>query len=227
MKRLVICAMVSMFAVCHAVKAESIAVIDPGFREGGPCVEVFCLATGTAADPISGKTTFVTVFDPTYIPRVTTGDMLVKEKDGSIGDLVRFETFASPLSVTPLGGGAPTSYTGAIAFVFSEPGNPSLPADVGLPTPLVNNVTVWEPDAVPGGLTNPLTRFTATSGLPGFVGLPEPPNTSYCTITAAGCAPTYSMYASNDLPVPDGGVTLVLLGGVLVGVETLRRRFHV
>jgi hypothetical protein len=27
--------------------------------------------------------------------------------------------------------------------------------------------------------------------------------------------------------VPDGGVTLVLLGGVLVGVETLRRKLHV
>jgi hypothetical protein len=30
----------------------------------------------------------------------------------------------------------------------------------------------------------------------------------------------------SDVPVPDGGVTLMLLGGALVGLETLRRRFR-
>jgi hypothetical protein len=31
----------------------------------------------------------------------------------------------------------------------------------------------------------------------------------------------------SDAPVPDGGMTLMLLGGVLVGFETLRRKFRV
>jgi len=37
---------------------------------------------------------------------------------------------------------------------------------------------------------------------------------------------TAALAAVEPVPVPDGGVTLMLLGGVLVGLETLRRRLR-
>jgi hypothetical protein len=37
---------------------------------------------------------------------------------------------------------------------------------------------------------------------------------------------TAALAVAEPAPVPDGGVTLMLLGGVLVGLETLRRRLR-
>jgi len=42
---------------------------------------------------------------------------------------------------------------------------------------------------------------------------------------ASGLEPVLAQ-ARAPVPVPDGGVTLLLLGGALVGIETLRRRLR-
>jgi hypothetical protein len=47
------------------------------------------------------------------------------------------------------------------------------------------------------------------------------------TGTGGGNAFAISMPVSGSNGVPDGGMTLVLLGGALVGLETLRRKFRV
>lgn len=47
------------------------------------------------------------------------------------------------------------------------------------------------------------------------------------TFKADGTGPALSHYAKfKSTPVPDGGMTLMLLGGALAGLETLRRRFR-
>ena len=52
------------------------------------------------------------------------------------------------------------------------------------------------------------------------------------TVTIPADAPAgglshWDLFTAREVEVPDGGMTLMLLGGALVGLESLRRRFRV
>jgi hypothetical protein len=125
---------------------------DPGlFEDGSGCITSgtfkWCVASTLKSDPLSGLTTVAYQFDPTVIPTVTAGDILVNEFGTStVGDVIRFEAISG------------NNY----AFVFSNDKTGGQAADVGLPSSFqANNVTITED-------STGMASLAPTSGQPGF-----------------------------------------------------------
>ena len=119
--------------------------------------------------------------------------------DGSFGNVDGFGTFNQTINSKAGFGSAVTSFS----FTITETGTTNWGSAAGV---LFANSTGGHVAAhiAPTSLGGACTGF-ASDG------------TTSSTTPPGGCAGT----------VPDGGVTLMLLGGALVGIETLRRKFRV
>jgi len=176
-----------MLAVIQVAKADSVGDIafnegTDGFEGGGPnsCFAPSNWCSGWspgAPDPGPGGTvTAKYIFDQTFVPlgSVVTGDVLIKEPDGSIGDLIRFEPGTSPFG---LGG---TTIPADVVYIYSNDISAGMDADVGIPSSLLSNtVTISE-----GILYQP------TPNEPGYIGV------------GAYANPTYSLNSPSPVPEP-------------------------
>lgn len=142
---------------------------DPAFFEDGSGCAPWCAGSGLKLDPLDGITTEAYQLNTTYLPSVTSGDVLINEfGTTTVGDVIRFETISDK----------------PYAFIYSSDTNGGLAADVGLPGSYqANHVTITEN-------ANGLAVFTPTTGQPGYApGAVSPYRPPTYGLTSADVAP--------------------------------------
>lgn len=181
--------------------------------------------TGTAVDFTLLSTT---VNGHSGIDFVIT-DSVLKDLYGAISGTYEYSN--SAISVTGPTQTAPVSGASGVFTIWDASWQP-LTADV-----------TWDSIATTG--TGGIVNYLGTVDLSNFAYSGANPDLQYLaqmnsgvlvttfqftaatSLTALETGTHTTSYSGSVTPVPDGGLTAMLLGGVLVGLETLRRKFRV
>jgi hypothetical protein len=163
-------------------------------------------------------------FIPTISGNVESYQVALYQGPGGSSGVVDFELF----STDPTTLGNPLTAVGidATAVSVTDP-TPAVYTLSSTLNPLLSaGQTYWLVATIPGGNASVDVEWNYNTNGPGGGPAYESPDGTYPHNPSTGWYATGTNDGVLQVNTPDGGMTLMLLGGALFGLETLRRRFR-